>query len=194
MTEQVTTRRLRVVKYRGSTHGTNEYPFLIGEARNLGTPHHGQSSRLSRLHRARPDRHRSRSIEMLDGKGYFRGSSVLVSGTAGTGKSSVAASFVAAAAARGERCLYFALEEPSRTGLRNMRSIGLSLSPLIERGQLQISAARPTLFGLEQHLVAVHLASREFRPTAVVIDPISSLVQRAVHAKSSRSSFASLTI
>ncbi|MDP9149133.1 MAG: circadian clock protein KaiC [Myxococcota bacterium] len=173
--DQVTTRRLRVVKYRGSTHGTNEYPFLIGDGgitvlpiSSVGLDYEVSTSRVLTGIPALD--------QMLGGRGYFRGSSVLVSGTAGTGKSSVAASFVVASCARGERCLYFALEEPPAQVVRNMRSIGLDLRPFIERGVLHIAAARPTVFGLEQHLVTMHAAIERLKPRAVVIDPVSSLV------------------
>ena len=175
VTDQVTTRRIRVVKYRGSTHGTNEYPFLIGEhgisvlpITGLGLDYPVSTARVVT------------GIDSLDqmfgGKGYFRGSSVLVSGTAGTGKSSVVSSFVLAASQRGEKSLYFALEEPAAQIVRNMRSIGLDLSPHIESGQLSIVAARPSLFGLEQHLVSMHAAIEKVRPKVVVVDPISSLI------------------
>ena len=175
VSEQVTTRLLRIVKYRGTSHGTNEYPFLIGEngisvlpITGLGLDYPVSSERVS-----------SGIVPldaMMGGKGYYRGSSVLISGTAGTGKSSVAASYVAAACRRGERCIYFALEEPSSQVTRNMRSIGLNLQPWIDQGLLQIVAARPTVFGLEQHLVSMHATIERFRPRAIVVDPISSLV------------------
>lgn len=173
--DQVTTRRLRVVKYRGSTHGTNEYPFLIGERgisvlpiTSLGLDYAVTSTRVLT---GIPS-----LDEMLGGKGYFRGSSVLVSGTAGTGKSSVVSSFAAGSCARGERALYFALEEPAGQVVRNMQSIGLALKPLVDSGKLQVIAARPTLLGLEQHLVSIHGAIERERPRAVIVDPISSLV------------------
>jgi circadian clock protein KaiC len=175
VTEQVTTRRLRVVKYRGTSHGTNEYPFLIGEHGIAVLPITGLS-----LDYPVSSERVSSGIAPLDGmmggKGYFRGSSVLISGTAGTGKSSVTASYVDAACRRGERCIYFALEEPASQVTRNMRSIGLNLQPWIDQGLLQIVAARPTVFGLEQHLVSMHATIARFRPRAVVVDPISSLV------------------
>jgi len=175
VTDQVTTRRVRVVKYRGSTHGTNEYPFLIGERGISVLPITGvgldyQVSE-SRVRTGAPA-----LDEMLGGKGYFRGSSVLISGTAGTGKSSLAASFAVATCARGEKCLYFALEEPATQVVRNMKSIGLDLQPLVDQGLLSIVAARPTLVGLEQHLVAMHVAVERVKPKALVVDPISSLV------------------
>jgi circadian clock protein KaiC len=176
--DQITTRRIRIVKYRGSDHGTNEYPFLIGEhgisvmpITGLGLDYPVSSARVLTGIPALD--------EMLGGRGYFRGSSVLVSGTAGTGKSSVVSSFVDAACQRGENCLYFALEEPAAQVVRNMRSIGLALQPLVDKGALQIVAARPSVFGLEQRLVAMHAAVERFRPKAVVVDPISSLVAGA---------------
>ncbi|HYP87071.1 MAG TPA: circadian clock protein KaiC [Polyangiaceae bacterium] len=175
VSEQVMTRRARVVKYRGSTHGTNEYPFLIGERgisvlpiTSVGLDYEVSDSRVRTGVPALD--------EMLGGKGFFRGSGVLVSGTAGTGKSSLAASFAAAACARGERCLYLALEEPASQVVRNMRSIGLQLQPLVDQGLLTIVAARPTLLGLEQHLVSIHAAIERTRPKVLVIDPISSLI------------------
>lgn len=176
--DQITTRRIRIVKYRGSDHGTNEYPFLIGEhgisvmpITGLGLDYPVSSARVLTGIPALD--------EMLGGRGYFRGSSVLVSGTAGTGKSSVVSSFVEAACRRGEKCMYFALEEPAAQVVRNMRSIGLALQPLVDQGALQIVAARPSVFGLEQRLVAMHVAIEKFRPKAVVVDPISSLVAGA---------------
>ncbi len=175
VTDQVTTRRVRVVKYRGSTHGTNEYPFLIGAdgisvlpITGLGLDYPVSTARVLTGIPALD--------AMLGGKGYFRGSSVLVSGTAGTGKSSVVSSFAEASAKRGEKCLYFALEEPSAQVVRNMKSIGLRLQPLLDSGMLQIAAARPTICGLEQHLVSMHAQIERFRPKSVIIDPISSLV------------------
>ena len=173
--EQTATRRLRVVKYRGSRHGADEYPFLIDE--------HGLSilplSSLSLNHEASADRIPAgipRLDRMLDGKGYFRGSTVLVSGTAGAGKSSLAAAFILAACQRGERCLYFAFEESPTQIMRNMNSIGLKLEPMVKKGLLRFSAARPSLHGLEMHLVTMHKAVDEFRPSVVVVDPISNLV------------------
>jgi circadian clock protein KaiC len=175
VTDQVTTRRVRVVKYRGSTHGTNEYPFLIGDNGISVLPITGLGLDYP-VSTARVVTGIGALDEMLDGKGYFRGSSVLVSGTAGTGKSSVVASFVAAACERREKCVYFALEEPAAQVTRNMRSIGLDLDAPVRNGLLQIVAARPTVFGLEQHLVRMHATIERFRPRAVVVDPVSSLV------------------
>jgi len=172
--EQICTRRLRVVKYRGTAHGTNEYPFLIGERgfsvlpiTSLRLDHKASTARVS-TGIARLD-------EMLGGKGVFRGSSVLVSGSPGTGKSSIGARFVDAACGRGENALLFSYEESSAQIVRNMRSIGIDLEPWIERGLLQIHASRPTLHGLEQHLVMMHDAVRAFHPSVVAVDPISNL-------------------
>jgi len=172
--DQISTRRLRVLKYRGSAHGTNEYPFLIGESgfsvlpiTSLRLDHAAPSERLS-TGIARLD-------EMLGGQGIFRGSSVLVSGSPGTGKSSLGAAFAEAACRRGERVVLFAYEESSTQVVRNMRSIGLDLAPWVKKGLLQIHASRPTLQGLEQHLLAIHDTVKAFRPAVVLVDPISNL-------------------
>ncbi len=172
--EQISTRRLRVLKYRGSVHGTNEYPFLIGAhgfsvlpITSLQLDH--QVS-LQRIPTGIP-----RLDEMLGGHGVFRGSSVLVSGSAGTGKSSVAAKFIEAACQRGERALYFAYEESTAQIVRNMRSVDIDLAPWMKKGLLEIHASRPTLLGLEQHLVMMHDLVRAFSPTVVALDPISNL-------------------
>jgi circadian clock protein KaiC len=173
--DQVSTRRLRIVKYRGSTHGTNEYPFLIDEhgfsvlpISSLGLAHDVSSERIGT---GIP-----RLDAMLGGKGYYRGSSILISGTAGTGKSSLAANLADAAARRGERSLYFAFEESPQQIIRNMRSIGLNLEPWVKKGLLQFRASRPTLYGLETHLAVMHKQVKEFSPEVVIIDPISNLV------------------
>ncbi len=173
--EQVSTRRLRIVKYRGSSHGTNEYPFLIANGglsvlpvTALGLDYEVSTDRVS-TGIARLD-------DMLGGKGYYRGSSVLISGTAGTGKTSVAASFVDAACRRGESCVYFALEESPAQVVRNMRSIGIDLDAWVKKGLLRFQAARPTLFGLEMHLISMHQTVDEIAPQIVVVDPISSLL------------------
>ncbi len=172
--DQVSTRRLRVVKYRGTAHGTNEYPFLIGT--------HGLSVMpitSMRLDHAASRERMSTGIagldSMLGGTGVFRGSSTLVSGAPGTGKSSIGASFADAACARGERALLFAYEESASQLLRNMGSIGLDLGTWQDKGLLHIDASRPTLHGLEQHLVHIHDRVRELKPSVVVIDPISNL-------------------
>jgi circadian clock protein KaiC len=173
---QISTRRLRILKYRGSTHGTNEYPFLISDEgvtvlpiTSVGLAHAASALRIST---GIP-----RLDAMLGRKGYFRGSSVLISGTAGTGKSSLAAAFVEAAARRGERCLYFAFEESPRQVVRNMRSINIDLEPWITKGLLEFRAYRPTLHGLELHLLTVHEAVLRAKPKVVVLDPITNLIQ-----------------
>ncbi|HZR30672.1 MAG TPA: circadian clock protein KaiC [Terriglobales bacterium] len=173
--EQVSTRRLRVMKYRGSPHGTNEYPFLMESSgisvvpiTSLGLTHKAGTERISSGV--------SGLDEMLGGRGFYRGSSVLISGTAGTGKSSFASFFANAACARGERCLYFAYEESPSQILRNMRSVGLDLEQWIKKGLLRIYAARPTSTGLEGHLAIIHKALTEFDPSVVVMDPITNLV------------------
>ena len=172
--DQVSTRRLRVVKYRGTEHGTNEYPFLIARSGISVLPI--TSMRLD--HRA-PTERVSTGIDglddMLGGLGLYRGSSALVSGAPGTGKSSVGASFVDAACRRGERALLFAYEESSNQVLRNMRSIGVDLEKWQRQGLLHIDASRPTLFGLEQHLVHMYELVLELKPSVVVVDPISNL-------------------
>ncbi|MDR3367643.1 MAG: circadian clock protein KaiC [Rhodoferax sp.] len=175
VSEQASSRRLRVVKYRGSTHGTNEYPFLINEdgisvlpVTSLGLKHIVTSERLS-SGVARLD-------AMLGGKGYYRGSSVLISGTAGTGKSSLAAHFADSACRRGDRVLYFSFEEsPDQIG-RNMRSIGIDLQQWVIKGLLQIHANRPSSAGLETHLAMKHKAIEDFRPQVVILDPLNSYV------------------
>lgn len=172
--EQISTRRLRIIKYRGSAHGTNEYPFLIGTngfsvmpITSLGLDHEAPNERVST---GIP-----RLDDMFAGNGLYRGSSVLVSGTPGTGKSSVGAFFAAAACKRGEKALLFSYEESAQQLIRNMRSIGLDLRPYLKRGLLRIHSARPTLQGLEQHLVVMHDEVMEFDPAVVVVDPISNL-------------------
>jgi KaiC/GvpD/RAD55 family RecA-like ATPase len=114
--------------------------------------------------------------QMLGGKGYFRGTSVLISGTAGTGKTSMAASFATAACERGERCLYFSFEESQKQLIRNLRSIGLDLERWVLRGLLRVHAARPTRYGLEAHLAMMHKMINDFRPQIVVVDPISNFI------------------
>ncbi len=172
--DQISTRRLRVVKYRGSAHGTNEYPFLIGEKGISVLP-----ITSLRLDHEAPLERVATGIpaldEMLGGKGVFRGASILVSGSPGTGKSSLAASFVDAACKRGERALLFAYEESSAQIIRNMRSIGMDLERWVKRGLLQIHSSRPTLQGLEQHLLTMHEMVCAFRPSVVGVDPISNL-------------------
>lgn len=173
--DQVSTRRLRVVKYRGSAHGTNEYPFLIDEQgisilpiTSVGLTHNAPTKRISTGI--------SGLDSVLGGDGVYAGSSILISGTAGTGKSSTGAHFVNAACNRGEKALYFAFEESQNQIVRNMASIGLDLQKWIDSGLLQIAAARPTLLGLEAHLVSIYKQVTEFKPQLVVIDPISNLI------------------
>jgi circadian clock protein KaiC len=173
--DQVSSRRMRVVKYRGSTHGTNEYPFLIDEngfsvlpITSLGLQ---QAVSTQRILTGIP-----RLDAMLGGAGYYRGSSVLVSGTAGTGKSSLAAHFIEAACSRGERALYFAFEESPNQIMRNMRSIGINLAPWVKQGLLQFQANRPSFSGLEMHLTMMHKAVNAFKPQVVVVDPLNSFV------------------
>ncbi len=172
---QIATRRLRIVKYRGSSHGTNEYPTMIDEhglsvlpISSLGLDYGASTERVSTGVR--------RLDAMLAGKGYYRASSVLVSGTAGTGKTSLAAAFVDATCRRGERCLYVAFEEAPSQVMRNMASIGFDLGQWVRKGLLRFHGVRSTLFGLEQHLVSIHKLVSEFHPSAVIVDPITNLM------------------
>ncbi|MCL5279837.1 MAG: circadian clock protein KaiC [Planctomycetes bacterium] len=172
---QIATRRLRVVKYRGSSHGTNEYPTMIDQ--------HGLSvlpiSSLGLDYGASTE-HVSSGVDRLDamlgGGGYYRGSSILVSGTAGTGKTSLAAAFIDAACRRGERCLYLVLEEAPAQIIRNMASIGFDLGRWVDKGSLRFHGVRSTLYGLEQHLVTLHKLVSEFHPPTVAVDPITNLM------------------
>jgi circadian clock protein KaiC len=171
--EQVSTRRLRIVKYRGSTHGTNEYPFIIDENGIHVLPL--TSLRLN--HPASTERISSgvpRLDAMLGGEGYYRGSSILISGTAGTGKTSLSAYFANATCTRGERCLYLAFEESPAQLVRNMKTIGIDLNPWIKKGVLRLEASRPTLHGMEMHLAVIHKMVNDFDPQVVIIDPISN--------------------
>ncbi len=175
VSDQSSIRRLRIVKYRGSTHGTNEYPFLIDEdgfsvlpVTSLGLNHTASKERIST---GIP-----RLDTMLSGKGYFRGSTVLVSGTAGTGKTSLAAQFVDAACRRGERVLYFAFEESPSQFMRNMSSIGIRLEQWVKQGLLHFHATRPTLHGLEHHLTTTIKLINKVKPHIVVLDPIDAFV------------------
>ena len=173
VTDQIATRRMRIVKYRGSAHGTNEYPFLIDEHGFTVLPitsiglQYSASTEIVSTGIAKLD-------AMFGHGGYFRGGTLLASGTAGTGKTSIAAHFVDAACRRGERCAYFAFEESPDQIVRNMRSIGLNLQKWIEKGLLGFSAARPATFGLETHLSAILRTIEEFKPRIVVLDPVSS--------------------
>jgi circadian clock protein KaiC len=175
VSDQSSIRRLRIVKYRGSTHGTNEYPFIIDEdgfsvlpVTSLGLTNVSSRERIST---GIP-----RLDTMLSGKGYYRGSTVLVSGTAGTGKTSIAAKFVEAACKRNERALYFAFEESSSQFMRNMKSIGIRLEPWVKKGLLQFHATRPTFHGLEQHLTTTINLINKFNPRVVILDPIDAFV------------------
>lgn len=172
--EQIATRRLRIVKYRGSAHGTDEYPFLIGTngisilpITALGLEYSVSNERISS---GIP-----RLDKMLGGKGFYRGSTILITGTAGTGKSSMAAKFTEAACSRGERCLYFAFEESPEQIIRNMSSIGIDLASPVKKGLLKFYASRPSLHGLESHLLAFHEMIKEVKPKVVIIDPIGNL-------------------
>jgi circadian clock protein KaiC len=181
---QISTRRLRVVKYRGSTHGTNEYPFLIDEngisilpITSSGLEYEVSAERVST------------GIPGLDGMlgglGYYRGSTVLLSGTAGTGKTSVAAHLAQATCARGECCLFFSFEESASQILRNMRTIGVDLQPFVRKELLRIHSARPTVYGLEMHLVRMHKQISEFQPAVVIVDPVSNLQTAGTNEESS---------
>lgn len=179
--DQVSTRRIRVVKYRGTTHGTNEYPFLIDEQGFSVLP----ITSLQLQHVASDERISTgvpRLDSMMGGKGLFRGSSVLISGTAGTGKSSLLAHAANASCERGERCLYFAFEESQSQIVRNMRSIGLDLRRWIDAGLLRFHATRPTLYGLEMHLAMIHKLVREYQPRLVIIDPINGFLTSGTKA------------
>ena len=176
ITDQVSTRRLRVVKYRGTAHGTNEYPFLIDEdgfsvlpVTSLGLQHKVTNERISS---GVP-----RLDTMLGGEGFYRGSTVLISGTAGTGKTSLAAHVVDAAGRRGERSLYFSFEESPAQLIRNMRSIGLNLDTWTRKNLLQFHSSRASFYGLEMHLAIIHKVVRDFKPHVVVLDPVGSLIQ-----------------
>jgi circadian clock protein KaiC len=172
---QISTRRLRIVKYRGTTHGTNEYPFLIDEdgiavlpVTSLGLDHEVSDEIISSGVQG--------VDEMLGKGGLYKGSTILITGTAGTAKTTFASSFAHETCKKNEKCLYFAFEESEQQLLRNMKQVGLDLQPHIEKGILQIYASRPTLYGLEMHLVSIHKLIKEFQPDVVVIDPMSNLI------------------
>ena len=177
VTGQLSTRRLRIAKYRGSAYGTNEYPFVIDE--------HGISIMpitSIRADYATSDERVSTGVArldaMFDGKGWYRGSSVLISGSAGTGKSTLAAHFADATCRRGERCVYMAFEESSSQVVRNMRSVGIDLKPWVDAGLLQIHAVRPTLTGLETHLVGMQALANSFKPHAVIADSVTAMISQ----------------
>jgi len=172
---QISTRRMRIVKYRGTAHGTNEYPFFIDEQgfsvlpiTSIGLNHNASTERVSTGI--------TRLDTMVGGEGFYRGSSVLVSGTAGTGKSTIAAHFIDAACKRGERALFFAFEESQSQIIRNMRSIGIDLEKYVKQGLLTFKNARPSNYGLEVHLALIHKAISEHKPQVVVIDPITNFL------------------
>jgi circadian clock protein KaiC len=172
---QISTRRLRIIKYRGSVHGTNEYPFLIDEDGISVLP----VTSLQLVNTVSSERVSSgipTLDEMLGGKGFFRGSSILVSGTAGSGKTSISAYFANAACLRKERCLFFAFEESPQQIIRNMKSINVDLEQHVKSGLLKFNASRPTLYGLEMHLVVIYKLIRQFKPKVVILDPITNLV------------------
>jgi circadian clock protein KaiC len=176
--DQISTRRLRIVKYRGSAHGTDEYPFLMGPKgisvlplTSVGLTHGASSERISS------------GVKDLDAmlgvKGFFRGSSILISGTPGTGKSSLALSFLKAASERGERTLYFGFEESTAQIIRNTASIGLNLQPFVDKGLLHFHTVRPSNLGLEAHLASMHRIVNDLSPGVVVVDPISNFISAA---------------
>jgi circadian clock protein KaiC len=178
VTDQISTRRLRIVKYRGSLHGTDEYPFLMGDSgisvlplTSAGLTHGASDQRVS-SGVAGLD-------AMLGGKGFFAGSSILISGTPGTGKSSLALSFLKAACDRGETALYFGFEESKAQIIRNTASIGLDLRPAVAKGLLQFHTVRPSNLGLEAHLAAMHAIIKAANPKVVVVDPISNFINSA---------------
>jgi len=173
--EQLAIRRIRVIKYRGSNHGTNEYPFVIDKdglsvipITSAGLNHPGTKKKVST------------GIPTLDkmfqGGGYIRGSTILVSGTAGTGKTSLAAAFAVERCKRGERCLFLSYEESSGQLIHNLSSIGLDLGTWVKKGLLKIVSTRPSFFGLERHLLDLYKYISDFKPQAVVIDPLTSLI------------------
>ena len=173
--DRISTRNLRIIKYRGSSHGSNLYPFLIDDdgisvlpATSLQLEHEVSNQLIST------------GIERLDtmfgGKGFYKGSSILVSGAAGTGKSSIAANIADNVCKNGDKCLYFAFEESPQQIIRNMKSISIDLQPWVEKGLLRFHATRPTLYGLETHLVNINKTVNEFQPDVVIFDPISNLI------------------
>ncbi len=173
--DQISTRRLRIIKYRGSTHGTNEYPFLIDEEgiavlpiTSLGLDHKVSNEIISSGVKGLD--------EMLGLNGFYKGSTILITGTAGTAKTTFVSSFAHEASKKKKRCLYFAFEESEQQLLRNMKQIGLDLEPHIKSGFLKIQASRPSLHGLEMHLVSIHKLIEKFKPDVVVVDPLSNLI------------------
>lgn len=173
--DQISTRRLRIVKYRGSSHGTNEYPFLIDKEGISVLPitslklEHDVSNEVISSGISGLD-------DMFSKKGFYKGTSILITGTAGTAKTSIAAYLAYETCRRGEKCLYFAFEESPKQLIRNMKSIGLDLESSVEKGLLQIISSRPTVNGLEMHLLEIHKKVEKFKPSVVVIDPITNLL------------------
>src|SRR5271156_4356879 len=181
--DQIATRHLRVVKYRGALHGTNEFPFLIGDTGISVLP----ITSLMLNHKMSGQRIATgipRLDAMLGGRGFFRGSSILLTGTPGTGKTIVSANFAQAAAKRGERVLFFSFEESPNQIIRNMHSIGLRLEPLVKRDLLRFHSARPSLYGLEMHLATMFKEIAAFKPDVVIIDPITGLMDVGTSSES----------
>ncbi len=173
--EQISTRRLRIVKYRGSTHGTNEYPFLIDETGVSVLPI--TSLRLEHMVSGKIVPTGIDGLnDMFNLGGYFKGSSILISGTAGTAKTTLASYFVQESCRRKDKVLYFAFEESPNQLIRNMESVDINLRQYVDNGSLQIHSSRPTLHGLEMHLLKLNKLVREFKPDCVIIDPISNLI------------------
>jgi circadian clock protein KaiC len=176
-TDQISTRRLRIMKYRGSVHGTDEYPFLMGERgisvlpiSSLGLTHTAPTERVST---GVPD------LDEMVGGGFYRASSILVSGTSGTGKTSLAISFLKAACERGEKALYCGSEESIAQLMRNMRSIGMDLQPWVDKGLFHFNTVRPSSLGLEAHLASIHKLVVDVNPALVAIDPITNFISQA---------------
>lgn len=178
--EQLSTRRLRVVKYRGTSHGADEYPFLIDDqgfsvlpSTSMRLDHQVSNQRVSS---GVPD-----LDEMLEGKGFYKGTSILISGTAGSGKSTISAHLANKTCEDGKRCLYIAFEESADQATRNMRSVGLDLAKHLRKGLLRFEAWRPTQSGLEMHLLQIHKLIERHNPAVVIIDPITNLMIGSEH-------------
>jgi len=182
--DQQSTRRLRIIKYRGSPHGTNEYPFLIDEdgitvlpITSINLDYEVRDARVSTGVDALDD--------MFGGLGYFVGSTILITGTAGTGKTTLASHFAESLCARGERCVFVCFEESPSQLMRNMQSVGIDLATYERKGLLQFQAARPTVYGHEVHLAMLQRCVRDFKPSAVILDPISGLVSSGTQTAAS---------
>ena len=173
--DKISTRNLRIIKYRGSAHGSNEYPFLMDEDGISVLPvtslllNHDASNEFIRTGIERLD-------TMLGNNGFYKGSSVLITGSSGTGKSSIGAIFAENTCKNGQKCIIFAFEESPKQIIRNMRSIGIDLQPWADKGLLKFHSTRPTLYGLETHLATIHKIINEFQPDVVIFDPISNLI------------------